>query len=80
MKVMKDITAIVINIDSAEGGDVIFFIKGMCGRNVNAKNKVENPQPNHGIEIGLLIICWKHRGVKNEYRAGKDKCYSYCER
>ncbi len=56
MKVMKDITAIVINIDSAEGGDVIFFIKGMCGRNVNAKNKVENPQPNHGIEIGLLII------------------------
>ncbi|WP_447284447.1 hypothetical protein [Klebsiella pneumoniae] len=23
---------------------------------LNIKNKVENPQPNHGIDIGLLII------------------------
>lgn len=56
MKMMNDITAIIIKINNAEGGDIIFSIDGMCGRNVNAKNKVENPQPNQGIDIGLLII------------------------
>ncbi|MCQ8380256.1 hypothetical protein JEK38_09260 [Klebsiella pneumoniae] len=55
-KMINDITAIMIKINDAEGGDIIFVIDGMCGRNVNIKNKVENPQPNHGIDIGLLII------------------------
>ncbi|WP_074388853.1 hypothetical protein [Mangrovibacter phragmitis] len=55
-KMINDITAIIIKINDAEGGDIIFVINGMCGRNVNTKNKVENPQLNHGIDIGLLII------------------------
>ncbi|MHB7086326.1 hypothetical protein ACYCIR_26130 [Klebsiella pneumoniae] len=37
-KMINDITAIMIKINDAEGGDIIFVIDGMCGRNVNIKN------------------------------------------
>lgn len=41
-KMINDIIVIMIKINDVEGGDIIFVIDGMCGRNVNIKNKVEN--------------------------------------
>ncbi len=53
-KMINDITAIMIKINDAEGGDIIFVIDGMCGRNVNIKNKVENPQPKEGANKQVI--------------------------